>query len=47
RSSAAIRRELVERFGERGAAVEVITFSASARTGLAEADAVLARWLAA
>jgi len=45
KAAAAIRRDLAEHFGDHGAAVEVITFSASARIGLAEADTVLARWL--
>lgn len=45
KAAAAIRRDLARHFGDQGAAVEVITFSASARIGLAEADAVLARFL--
>lgn len=45
KAAAAIRRDLTRHFGDQGAAVEVITFSASARIGLAEADAVLARFL--
>lgn len=46
RATAAMRRDLVERYADRGASVDVIAFSASARTGLAEADAILERWLA-
>ncbi|MCC6380375.1 MAG: YihA family ribosome biogenesis GTP-binding protein [Burkholderiales bacterium] len=44
RAVATIRDELDARYP--GRAVEVIAFSASARLGLAEADAVLAGWLA-
>lgn len=45
RATAAIRRELAERYPGRDD-VEVIAFSANARTGLVEADEVLLRWLA-
>jgi GTP-binding protein len=44
-ASAAIRRDLAERYPDHRARITVIPFSASARTGLAEADVILARWL--
>ena len=47
RASAAIRRQLAERYREQAAYVTVVPFSATARTGLMEADAILAGWLAA
>lgn len=46
-ASAAIRRVLAERYPAHASNVTVIPFSATARTGLAEADAILARWLGA
>ena len=45
RAAAAIRRDIAERFAEQGEAVTVIAFSATARTGLLEADAILEGWL--
>ena len=47
RASAAIRGQLAERYREQAAYVTVVPFSATARTGLMEADAILAGWLAA
>ena len=47
RASAAIRGQLAERYPGQASNVAVIPFSATARTGLLEADAVLAGWLAA
>lgn len=47
RASAAIRGQLAERYREQAAYVSVVPFSATARTGLMEADAILAGWLAA
>ena len=47
RASAAIRGQLAERYPGQAARVTVVPFSATARTGLMEADAILARWLAA
>ncbi|HEX6137994.1 MAG TPA: ribosome biogenesis GTP-binding protein YihA/YsxC [Casimicrobiaceae bacterium] len=44
---AAIRDALVSAFPEHGQAVTVIAFSATARQGIDEADAALARWLGA
>jgi GTP-binding protein EngB required for normal cell division len=44
-ASAAIRRALAERYPAHVPNVTVIPFSATERTGLAEADAILARWL--
>jgi GTP-binding protein len=42
---ATIRRQLVEAFGAQAAGVTVVPFSATRRTGVVEADDVLARWL--
>lgn len=47
RAAAAIRTQLAERYPGQASNVTVIPFSATARTGLLEADAVLAAWLAA
>jgi len=47
RASAAIRGQLAERYPGQASNVAVIPFSATARTGLLEADAILAGWLAA
>lgn len=47
RASAAIRAQLAERYPGQASNVAVIPFSATARTGLLEADAILAGWLAA
>ena len=47
RASASIRGQLAERYAGQAAQVTVIPFSATARTGLMEADAILGRWLAA
>jgi GTP-binding protein len=47
RASAAIRGQLAERYPGQAARVTVVPFSATARTGLMEADAILARWLVA
>ena len=47
RASASIRGQLAERYAGQAAEVTVIPFSATARTGLMEADAILGRWLAA
>ena len=44
-ASAAIRRDLGERYPHYVARITVVPFSATARAGLIEADAVLARWL--
>lgn len=44
-ASAAIRRDLGERYPHHVARITVVPFSATARAGLIEADAVLARWL--
>jgi len=44
-ASATIRRDLAERYPAHRDRITVIPFSATARTGLAEADAILARWL--
>ncbi len=46
RASAAIRAQLAERYPGQASNVAVIPFSATARTGLLEADAILAGWLA-
>ena len=47
RASAAIRAQLAERYPGQASNVAVIPVSATARTGLLEADAILAGWLAA
>ena len=47
RASAAIRGQLAERYPGQASNVAVIPCSATARTGLLEADAILAGWLAA
>ena len=45
RAAAAIARTLSERYPGQGPRIVVLPFSATARTGVAEADAVLADWL--
>ena len=45
RAAESIRRELGERYPGLEANVTVVLFSATARMGLPEADAILARWL--
>jgi len=45
RAAQSIRRELGERYPGLEANVTVVPFSATARMGLPEADAILARWL--
>ena len=45
RATEAIRRDLRERYTAHVARLTVIPFSATARLGLMEADAILARWL--
>jgi GTP-binding protein len=45
RAAQAIRRELAERYPGLEANITVVAFSATARMGLPEADAILARWL--
>ncbi len=47
RAAAAIRGQLAERYPGQAPRVSVVPFSATARTGLMEADAILGRWLAA
>ena len=44
-AAAAIRRHVAERYPDHAARVTVVPFSATARLGLLEADAILARWL--
>jgi len=46
RASAAIRGQLAERYPGQAPHLTVVPFSATARTGLMEADAILGRWLA-
>ncbi len=46
RAAAAIRGQLAERYPGQAPHVTVVPFSATARTGLMEADAILGRWLA-
>ena len=43
-ASASIRRQLTQRYPAHAARVTVIPFSATARTGIMEADAILAGW---
>jgi len=45
RAAQAIRRALAERYPAHEANVAVVPFSATARMGLMDADAILARWL--
>jgi GTP-binding protein len=45
RAAQAIRRELAERYPAQEANIAVVPFSATARMGLMDADAILARWL--
>ena len=45
RAAQAIRRAVAERYPDHAARVAVVAFSATARTGLEESDAILARWL--
>ena len=46
KSADGIRRALASRFGEQASRIAVIPFSASARTGVMDADAMLGDWLA-
>ncbi|MEO8485998.1 MAG: ribosome biogenesis GTP-binding protein YihA/YsxC [Betaproteobacteria bacterium] len=46
RTAAAMRKEIAERYPAHAGRVVVVPFSATARTGLLEADAIVARWLA-
>jgi GTP-binding protein len=45
RAAATLRRELAERYPAHAPRITVIPFSASARTGVDDADAILARWV--